>query len=88
MTFTRRTGRRSSSSRKATGLIGANGLCQQKPGDMRLVSDGANEQGDAFMLWGYVAYHSMLFAVSMRVHKDGLVEMLDDDPIGEIIRLH
>ena len=61
---------------------------QRKPKDMRLVCDGANGDDDAFAFRGYVAYANELFGVSMRVHKNGDVEMLDDDPLGRIVRLH
>lgn len=61
---------------------------QRKPEDMRLVCDGVNADDDAFAFRGYVAYASELFGVSMRVHKNGDVEMLDDDPLGRIVRLH
>ena len=61
---------------------------QRKPEDMRLVCDGVNADDDAFAFRGYVAYANELFGVSMRVHKNGDVEMLDDDPLGRIVRLH
>jgi hypothetical protein len=61
---------------------------QRKPEDMRLVGDGVNAEDDAFAFRGYVAYANELFGVSMRVHKNGDVEMLDDDPLGRIVRLH
>ena len=61
---------------------------QRKPEDMRLVCDGVNGDDDAFAFRGYVAYANELFGVSMRVHKNGDVEMLDDDPLGRIVRLH
>ena len=61
---------------------------QRKPEDMRLVCDGMNADDDAFAFRGYVAYANELFGVSMRVHKNGDVEMLDDDPLGRIVRLH
>jgi hypothetical protein len=46
------------------------------------------ERAHAFAFRGYVAYANELFGVSMRVHKNGDVEMLDDDPLGRIVRLH
>ena len=55
---------------------------------MRLVCVGENAEGDAFAFRGYMAYQRQLFGVSMRVHKNGDVEMLDDDPMGFIVRLH
>ena len=61
---------------------------QRKPEDMRLVYEGANADGDAFTFRGYVAYQRQLFAVSMLVRKNGIVEMLDDDPMGFIVRLN
>jgi len=61
---------------------------QRKPEDMRLVCDGINAEDDAFAFRGYVAYAKELFGVSMRVHKNGDVEMLDDDPLGRIVQLH
>jgi hypothetical protein len=61
---------------------------QRKPEDMRLLCDGVNADDDAFAFRGYVAYANELFGVSMRVHKNGDVEMLDDDPMGCIVRLH
>ena len=61
---------------------------QRKPEDMRLVCDGVNAEDDAFAFRGYVAYANELFGVSMLVHKNGDVEMLDDDPLGRIVRLH
>jgi hypothetical protein len=61
---------------------------QRKSEDMRLVCDGVNADDDAFAFRGYVAYANELFGVSMRVHKNGDVEMLDDDPLGRIVRLH
>jgi hypothetical protein len=61
---------------------------QQKPEDMRFVCVGETADGEAFAFKGYMAYHDELFGVSMRVHKNGAVEMLDDDPIGFIVRLH
>jgi hypothetical protein len=61
---------------------------QRKPEDMRLVCYGVNADDDAFAFRGYVAYANELFGVSMRVHKNGDVEMLDDDPLGRIVRLH
>ncbi len=61
---------------------------QLKPEDMRFVCDGVNADDDAFAFRGYVAYANELFGVSMRVHKNGDVEMLDDDPLGRIVRLH
>jgi hypothetical protein len=61
---------------------------QRKPEDMGLVCYGVNADDDAFAFRGYVAYANELFGVSMRVHKNGDVEMLDDDPLGRIARLH
>ena len=61
---------------------------QRKPEDMRLVCDGVNGDDDAFAFRGYVAYANELFGVSMLLHKNGDVEMLDDDPLGRIVRLH
>jgi hypothetical protein len=61
---------------------------QRKPEDMRLVCDGMNAEDDAFAFRGYVAFANEMFGVSMLVHKNGDVEMLDDDPLGRIVRLH
>ena len=61
---------------------------QRNPEDMHLVCEGVNADDDAFAFRGYVAYANELFGVSMRVHKNGDVEMLDDDPLGRIVRLH
>jgi hypothetical protein len=61
---------------------------QRYPEDMHLVCEGVNADDDAFAFRGYVAYANELFGVSMRVHKNGDVEMLDDDPLGRIVRLH
>jgi hypothetical protein len=61
---------------------------QRQPEDMRFVCVGETANGDAFAFKGYMAYHDELFGVSMCVHKNGAVEMLDDDPIGFIVRLH
>ena len=61
---------------------------QRKPEDMRLVYEGANADGDAFTFRGYVVYQRELFAVLMLVRKDGIVEMLDDNPMGLIVRLN
>jgi hypothetical protein len=55
---------------------------------LRLVCEGVNAEDDAFAFRGYVAYANELFRVSMRIHKNGDVEMLDDDPLGRIVRLH
>ena len=60
---------------------------QRKPEDMRLVYEGADAEGDTFAFRGYMAYQSELFGVSMLVRKNGIVEMLDDDPMGFIVRL-
>jgi hypothetical protein len=60
---------------------------QQKPEDMRFVCMGETVDGDAFVLMGYMTYHDELFGVSMRVHKNGDVEMVGDDPMGLIVRL-
>ena len=61
---------------------------QRQPEDMRFVCVGETAEGDIFALKGYMAYHGELFGVSMRVHKNGYVEMVDDDPMGFIVRLH
>jgi hypothetical protein len=55
---------------------------------VRLVYEGANTDGDAFTFRGYMAYQSQLFGVSMLVRENGTVEMLDDDPMGFIVRLN
>jgi hypothetical protein len=60
---------------------------QRMPEDMRFVCMGEIADGDAFVLKGYMAYHGELFGVSMCVLKNGYVEMLDDDPMGFIVRL-
>jgi hypothetical protein len=49
---------------------------------MRLVYEGANADDDAFTFRGYVVYQRELFAVLMLVRKDGIVEMLDDNPMS------
>lgn len=61
---------------------------QRIPEDMRFVCMGEIADGDAFVLKGYMAYHGELFGVSMCLLKNGYVEMLDDDPLGRIVRLH
>ena len=61
---------------------------QRKPDDMRFVCVGETAEGDAFAFRGYMAYRGELFGVSMHVYKNGAVEMLDDDPMGFIVRLH
>ena len=70
------------------GVFDKDGHYQCKPKDMRLAYAGARAEGDAFTFRGYVAYQGMLFGVLMLVRKDGQVEMLEDDPIGSIVRLH
>jgi hypothetical protein len=55
---------------------------------MRLTYEGANAEGNIFGFRGYMVYQSQLFGISMLVRKNGLVEMLDDDPLGFIVRLH
>jgi hypothetical protein len=60
---------------------------QRIPEDMRFVCIDEIDDGDAFMLKGYMAYHGELFGVWMCVLKNGYVEMLDDDPMGFIVRL-
>ncbi len=54
---------------------------------MRFVCGGDTADFDAFTLKGYMAYHGELFGVLMRVLRNGYVEMLDDDPMGFIVRL-
>jgi hypothetical protein len=49
---------------------------------------GANAKGDVFAFRGYMVYEGQLFGVSMLVHTNGHVEMLDDDPMGFIVPLH
>ena len=61
---------------------------QRKPDDMRFVCMDETADGDAFAFKGYMAYQGVLFGVSMRVHKNGAVEMVEDDPMGYIVRLH
>jgi hypothetical protein len=63
-------------------------LTAVQPEDMRFVCVGETAEGDAFAFKGYMAYQGELFGVSMRVHKNGTVEMVDDDPMGFIVRLH
>ncbi|MGH6810787.1 MAG: hypothetical protein ACREDM_00075 [Methylocella sp.] len=70
------------------GLVNKDRQNQQKPEDMRLVCEGANVEGDAFAFRGYMAYEGQLFGVSVLVHTNGYVEMLDDDPMGFIVPLH
>ncbi len=60
---------------------------QRIPEDMRFVYDGETADGEAFAFKGYMAYHGELFGVLMRVQKNGTVEMIDDDPMGFIVRL-
>ncbi|WP_156964449.1 hypothetical protein [Methylocapsa aurea] len=60
---------------------------QRMPEDMRFVCMGETADGDAFAFKGYMVYQGVLFGVSMRVQKNGYVEMLDDDPMGFIVRL-
>jgi hypothetical protein len=69
-------------------LVNENKPDQRTPEDMRFVCVGETAEGDAFAFKGYMAYRGELFGVSMRVHKNGAVEMLDDDPMGRIVRLH
>jgi hypothetical protein len=69
-------------------LVDENNPHQRKPQDMRLVCEGQNATGDLFAFHGYMAHHRHLFNVSLEVSKNGFVEMLDDDPMGEIVRLH
>jgi hypothetical protein len=69
-------------------LVNKNRPDQRKPDDMRFVCLNETAEGDAFAFRGYMAYRSELFGVSMRVYKNGAVEMLDDDPMGFIVRLH
>lgn len=61
---------------------------QRKPEDTRLVCEGANAERDAFVFRGYMAYEDQLFGVSMLVHTNGTVEMLDDDRMGFIVPFH
>ena len=61
---------------------------QRQPEDMSFICVGENAEGDIFALKGYMAYQGELFGVSIRVHKNGYVEMVDDDPMGFIVRLH
>ena len=49
---------------------------QRIPEDMRFVCMDEIADGDAFVLKGYMAYHGILFGVSMCVLKNGYVEML------------
>jgi hypothetical protein len=69
-------------------LVNDEKLEHRKPEDMRLVCDVMNADDDAFAFRGYVAYANELFGVSMLVRKNGDVEMLDDDPMGCVVRLH
>ena len=55
--------------------------------DMGLVCTGETDEGDAFAFKGFMAYRRELFGVSMRVCKNGYVEMLDDEPMGLIVQL-
>jgi hypothetical protein len=70
------------------GLVNKDKPGQRKPEDMRLTYEGANAEGNIFGFRGYMVYQSQLFGISMPVRKNGLVEMLDDDPLGFIVRLH
>lgn len=70
------------------GLVGKDRQTQQKPDDMRLVCEGANEEGNVFAFRGYMAYEGQMFGVSVLVHTNGYVEMLNDDPMGFIVPVH
>ena len=60
---------------------------QRMPEDMRFICEGETADGDAFAFKGYMVYQGVLFGVSMCVQKNGYVEMVNDDPMGFIVRL-
>jgi hypothetical protein len=61
---------------------------QRIPEDLRFICLNEAGEGDGFLFKGYMAYRGELFRVSMRVYQNGNVEMLDDHPMGRIVRLH
>jgi hypothetical protein len=72
------------------GVIGADGKHWKKPADMSLLclGLGMNDTDDAFLLWGHALYSDDLHAVHFQIDKEGWVELLDNDRIGRIVRLH
>lgn len=69
------------------GLINADKPDQGKPSDMRLAYCGLDPEGDRFGCRGYMVFDGILFDVTLSVDKIGHVSMVDDEPLGCIVRL-
>ncbi|WGJ16382.1 hypothetical protein QEV83_09170 [Methylocapsa sp. D3K7] len=69
-------------------LVNENKPHQRIREDLRFVCFNDAAEEECFLFKGYMVYRGELFRVSMRVYKNGNVEMLDDHPMGRLVRLH